>query len=131
MTRPFARVALSALLTMGVGLAIEAPAFAGGSKDAAVVGRAGKNKKKPTIKVATTDLGKILVTTKGNTLYVFDPDGTDTVGIEVRRLLRRRVARLHGEEEAQGRQGPRPVAHRDRWRRPGRLQQPLPVPLQR
>ena len=32
MTRPFARVALSALLTMGVGLAIEAPAFAGATK---------------------------------------------------------------------------------------------------
>ncbi len=80
MTRPFARAALSALLTMGVGLAIEAPAFAGASKDAASSAPAQKNKKKkPTIKVATTDLGKILVTTKGNTLYVFDPDGTDTV----------------------------------------------------
>jgi predicted lipoprotein with Yx(FWY)xxD motif len=39
-----------------------------------------KKKKKPvTVKIATTPLGKVLVTTKGFTLYAFDPDGTDTV----------------------------------------------------
>ena len=78
MTRPFARVALSALFTMGVGLAIEAPAFAAAKGDA-VTSAPAKKKKKPTVKVAKTDLGKVLVTTKGETLYVFDPDGTDTV----------------------------------------------------
>ena len=78
MTRPFARVALSALLTMGVGLAIEAPAFAAAKGDA-VASVPAQKKKKPTVKLAKTDLGKVLVTTKGETLYVFDPDGTDTV----------------------------------------------------
>jgi predicted lipoprotein with Yx(FWY)xxD motif len=63
---------------MGVGLAIEAPATAA-AKDDAVATAPAKKKKKPTVKVAKTDLGKILVTTKGETLYVFDPDGTDTV----------------------------------------------------
>jgi len=81
MTRTLARVALSAVLTTGVGLAVGAPASASSSSEQAVSAPEGKKKKakKPTIKVAKTDLGKILVTTKGNTLYVFDPDGTDTV----------------------------------------------------
>ena len=81
MTRPFTRVALSALLIAGVGLAVEAPAMAAGRDESAAAAPAQKKnkKKKPTIKVATTDLGKILVTTTGMTLYIFDPDGTDTV----------------------------------------------------
>jgi predicted lipoprotein with Yx(FWY)xxD motif len=37
-----------------------------------------KKKKPVAVKLATTPLGKILVTTKGFTLYSFDPDGTDT-----------------------------------------------------
>jgi predicted lipoprotein with Yx(FWY)xxD motif len=69
MTRPFARVALSALLAAGVGLAVASPAPAS----------APDKTKKPTIKVAKTELGRILVTTNGRTLYAFDPDGTDTV----------------------------------------------------
>jgi predicted lipoprotein with Yx(FWY)xxD motif len=81
MTRTFARVALSAVLATGVGLAVGAPAFASSSSEHAASAPEGKKKKtkKPTIKVAKTDLGKILVTTKGNTLYIYDPDGTDTV----------------------------------------------------
>jgi predicted lipoprotein with Yx(FWY)xxD motif len=78
MTRSFARVALSALFAAGVGLAVGAPAFASAPSEHAASATAAK-KKKPTIKVVKTDLGKILVTTKGNTLYAFDPDGTDTV----------------------------------------------------
>src|SRR5262245_63323683 len=79
MTRPFARVALSALLAMGVGLVVEAPAFASAKGDAVASAPAKKKQKKPTVKIGKTSLGKILVTTKGETLYVFDPDGTDTV----------------------------------------------------
>ncbi len=76
MTRPFARVALSALLATGVGLVVGAPALASAPAEHAATAPA--KKKKPTVKVAKTDLGKVLVTTKGNTLYAFDPDGTDT-----------------------------------------------------
>jgi len=79
MTRTFTRVALSAVLATGVGLALVGPASASSSSDAATSVVDGKKAKKPTIKIANTDLGKILVTTKGNTLYIFDPDGTDTV----------------------------------------------------
>ena len=80
MTRTFARVALCAVLATGVGLAVGASASASSSSEHAFSAPEGTKKaKKPTIKVAKTDLGKILVTTKGNTLYVFDPDGTDTV----------------------------------------------------
>ncbi len=80
MTRTFARLALAVALAAGAGLATGTAALADApSERAASVVDGKKKQKKPTIKVAKTDLGRILVTTKGNTLYVFDPDGTDTV----------------------------------------------------
>jgi predicted lipoprotein with Yx(FWY)xxD motif len=79
MTETFARVALSAVLATGLGLAMIAPASASSSSDATTSVADGKKKqKKPTIKTAKTDLGKILVTTKNRVLYIYDPDGTET-----------------------------------------------------
>jgi predicted lipoprotein with Yx(FWY)xxD motif len=75
---PIAGIALAALVAMSGGLALETAAVATVSdKDAAAA--PAKKPKKPTVKVATTPLGDILVTTKGRTLYAFDPDGTETV----------------------------------------------------
>jgi len=77
-SRPFARLLLATLLTTGVGVATSiTPALAGGptrhhSSEPA------KKKRKPTVKVATTSLGAILVAGNGKTLYAFDPDGTTT-----------------------------------------------------
>jgi predicted lipoprotein with Yx(FWY)xxD motif len=79
LTKTFARVALSAVLATGLGLAMIAPASASSSSDATTSVADGKKKqKKPTIKTAKTDLGKILVTTKNRVLYIYDPDGTET-----------------------------------------------------
>jgi predicted lipoprotein with Yx(FWY)xxD motif len=79
--RPLAGITLVAIVAMSGGLLVEAAAAAAdlhGRRDRAAIEQKNK-KKKPTVKVATTDLGDILVTTKGFTLYLFDPDGTDTV----------------------------------------------------
>jgi predicted lipoprotein with Yx(FWY)xxD motif len=78
MTRSFARVALAALLATGVGVAVAAPAVASSSRDQATSAPDAK-KKKPTLKVASSELGDIIVTTKGRALYIFEPDGTETV----------------------------------------------------
>jgi predicted lipoprotein with Yx(FWY)xxD motif len=85
--RPLVAVALTATLALSGSLLVGSAALASESDRhpaGAAPGRDGndkaKKKKKPvTIKVATTPLGKVLVTTKGFTLYSFDPDGTDTV----------------------------------------------------
>ena len=75
------RVLLVAMLAGGLGLTAEVlPAAAsahGEQRDAAVAQK--KKKRKPAVKVGTTSLGEILVLgPNGHTLYVFDPDGTDT-----------------------------------------------------
>ena len=78
--RPLAGIALVAIIAMSGGLLVEAAAAADrhGRRESSATGQK-KKKPKPTVKVATTDLGDTLVTTKGFTLYLFDPDGTDTV----------------------------------------------------
>jgi predicted lipoprotein with Yx(FWY)xxD motif len=77
-TRAPFRVLLAALLATGVGLAAElAPAGASARDDRAATASA-KKKKKPVVKLAETDLGRILVSRNGRTLYALDPDGTDT-----------------------------------------------------
>jgi predicted lipoprotein with Yx(FWY)xxD motif len=76
-----ARVSLVAILATSGGLALGAAASAAApTRHAASDAAKPPKKKKPvTIKLATTPLGKVIVTTKGFTLYAFDPDGTDTV----------------------------------------------------
>jgi predicted lipoprotein with Yx(FWY)xxD motif len=81
--RPLAAVALVALLGLGGSLAIESSALAGvagrqATSAAAKNDKTKKTKKVVVLKVAKTPLGKILVDSKGFTLYAFDPDGTDT-----------------------------------------------------
>ena len=82
--RPVVAVALTALLAMGGTLVIESAAAAAmsGRRSASAPEKNDKKKKKKKVvlvKTATTPLGKILVDAKGLTLYVFDPDATDTV----------------------------------------------------
>ena len=75
--RTIPRLAVAVLLTAGTGVATEATAAwarTGAASPAAVAHK--KKPKKPTVKVATTTLGKILVAANGRTLYAFDPDGT-------------------------------------------------------
>jgi len=84
MSRTFiARVSLVAILATGGGLLLETAVASAGAPARHTVNapaKPQKKKKKPvTVKLATTSLGKVLVTTKGFTLYAFDPDGTDTV----------------------------------------------------
>ena len=81
--RSLAALALSGLLALSGGLLAESAAGASmpGHGAASVTAKNPKNKNKKkvvAIKLAKTPLGKILVNAKGFTLYVFDPDGTDT-----------------------------------------------------
>ena len=74
-----ARLLFVVLLACGMGVAADvAPAMASSSHGATESVAAKKPKKKATVKLATTPLGKILVATDGRTLYAFQPDGTDT-----------------------------------------------------
>ena len=132
MSRTFiARVSLVVILATGGGLALETAA-ASAAAPARHAAKPPKKTKPVTIKLATTPLGKVIVTTKGFTLYAFDPDGTDTVSPEVHQPVRHRLAGLRRHQEDEGRgQGSQEREARDRWRRPGRLQRPLPLPLQR
>jgi len=70
------RLLLVTLLSLGLGVAVEATALASSPGKNASAAPA-KKKKKATVKVADTDLGEILVNSKGLTLYAFDPDGTN------------------------------------------------------
>lgn len=69
------RVLLVTLLIAGLAFATEATAFADSSSRHPASALA--KKKKPTIKVASSDLGDILVDSKGMTLYLYTPDGND------------------------------------------------------
>lgn len=71
------RLLLVALMTVSLGVAIEGAAFASSPAKNATAAQAKKKKKKPTVKLADTSLGKILVDSKGMTLYAFNPDGTN------------------------------------------------------
>jgi len=88
--RTFRRVLLVTLLTTGLAVATETAAFgadvgtqryptsdSGKKSDTAKKsdGAKKKKRKKPTIKVASSDLGDILVDAKGMTLYLYTPDG--------------------------------------------------------
>ena len=72
------RLLLVTTLVGAVGLAIPATAMASTSAKHPSAAVDKKKKKKPTIKIADSDLGQILVSRKGLTLYAFDADsGTD------------------------------------------------------
>ena len=73
------RLLLALVLVGAVGLASQAPAFADAParRHAAAVDKK-KKKKKPTVKVADSSLGAIVVNGKGMTVYAFDSDGTNT-----------------------------------------------------
>ena len=73
--RRFARIVLTLALVTSVGLAAQA-AVASADTSTSVAEK--KKKKKPTVKLAESTYGKILVAADGRTLYAFDPDGTDT-----------------------------------------------------
>jgi predicted lipoprotein with Yx(FWY)xxD motif len=75
-----AHLALTALLTLGLGVSTGATAaFAAPTKHTASAADKKKKKKKPTVKLGDSTFGKILVDAKtGKTLYAFTPDGTDT-----------------------------------------------------
>ena len=70
----FRRLLLISLLVGAVGLATQATAFADAPARRHVAAVDKKKKKKPTVKVADSSLGEILVDGKGNTLYSFDLD---------------------------------------------------------
>ena len=73
--RAITRTLLAALLAMSVALVTEATVAS--ATDATSVAAKKKPKKKPTVKLVTASVGKILVTADGRTLYAFDPDGTN------------------------------------------------------
>jgi predicted lipoprotein with Yx(FWY)xxD motif len=76
-TRSVTRILAAGLLATSLtfGAVATAGASSADSRGSAV---AAKKKPKPTVKLATTSLGKVLVASNGRTLYLFDPDGTDT-----------------------------------------------------
>jgi predicted lipoprotein with Yx(FWY)xxD motif len=81
MLRSLRRLLLVTVLVTGVGVAAEATAAVANAPADHVSAPQQKDKKKrkkATVKLGTTDVGRILVDTKGRTLYAFDPDGTDT-----------------------------------------------------
>ncbi len=70
------RVLLVTLLTAGLAVASEGVALADGASKRQTSELAKKKKaKKPTIKVASSDFGDILVDGQGRTLYAYNPDG--------------------------------------------------------
>ncbi len=73
--RTLRRVMLVTLLTAGLAVGAEATALADSASRRPTSELAKKKRKKPTIKVASSDLGDILVDAKGNTLYLYTPDG--------------------------------------------------------
>jgi predicted lipoprotein with Yx(FWY)xxD motif len=73
----FRRLVLVTMLVGALGLATQATAFADAPARRHVAAVDKKKKKKPTVKVADSSLGEILVDGKGNTVYMFDSD-TDT-----------------------------------------------------
>ena len=77
MPRTLPRLALVTMLAVGTGVATEATAALASSHRSHSL-TAPATKKKPTVKIATTALGKVVVGANGHTLYQFDPNGTDT-----------------------------------------------------
>jgi predicted lipoprotein with Yx(FWY)xxD motif len=80
-SRPFSRLTLVTLLALGVGVATEATALAsapGSNATAAVDKKKPKKHKATTIKLANSSLGKIVVDSKGRSLYAFDLETTIT-----------------------------------------------------
>jgi predicted lipoprotein with Yx(FWY)xxD motif len=74
--RSISRLMLSAVLTTGFALTADV-AVASASSPAHHANSLPAKKKKPTVKLAKTSLGKILVSADGHTLYAFDPDMGD------------------------------------------------------
>jgi predicted lipoprotein with Yx(FWY)xxD motif len=74
--RSISRLMLCAMLTTGFALTADV-AVASASSPARHAVSVPAKKKKPTVKLATTSLGKILVSADGHTLYAFDPDAGD------------------------------------------------------
>lgn len=72
------RLFLVTALSVSVGLAAEmSVAFADSPKSSPVSVVEKKKRKKVTVKIFESDLGSILVNSKGFTLYTFDADGTN------------------------------------------------------
>ena len=71
------RLVLVSLLVAAVTVAVPATAMASTSDKRAAAVADKKKKKKPTVQIAESELGEILVDSKGFTLYLFDPDGTN------------------------------------------------------
>jgi predicted lipoprotein with Yx(FWY)xxD motif len=76
--RMLPRLLLVGALATGTALATEATALASAPGRHATTAAEKKKKKKPTVKLASTKLGTILVNASGDTLYAYGPDGTDT-----------------------------------------------------
>jgi predicted lipoprotein with Yx(FWY)xxD motif len=72
-----ARLLLVTVLSIGVGLATEMTAAFADPPQANLTTVVAKKKKKATVKIFESDLGPVLVNSKGFTLYAFDPDGTN------------------------------------------------------
>ena len=78
-SRPFSRLALVTLLALGTAVATEATALASApGSHARAVSAKKKKPKKTTIKLANSSLGKIVVDSKGLSLYAFDVETSIT-----------------------------------------------------
>jgi predicted lipoprotein with Yx(FWY)xxD motif len=77
-TRSITRILAAGLLavSLSLGTSVAAGATSQSNRHDAVATK--KKKPKPTVKLASTSLGKVLVAANGLTLYLYVPDGTDT-----------------------------------------------------
>jgi predicted lipoprotein with Yx(FWY)xxD motif len=72
-SRSLTRLMLATVLAIGIGLVTEATALASApGKSATTAAEKKKKKKSTTIKLASSSLGKIIVDSKGKTLYALD-----------------------------------------------------------
>lgn len=77
-THRTARLVAAGLLAASLTVGTAALAAASDASSASHAVAAKKNKKKPTVKIASTGMGDVLVAANGKTLYSYDPDGTNT-----------------------------------------------------
>ncbi len=77
-THRTARLVAAGLLAASLTVSTAAVAAASDGSSASHTVAAKKTKKKPTVKIASTGMGDVLVAANGKTLYAFDPDGTNT-----------------------------------------------------
>ena len=70
------RLVLVTMLATGVGVATEVATASASARGRHAATVAAKKKAKPTVKIGSSSLGKILVAGNGKTVYAFDSDGT-------------------------------------------------------